>query len=147
MQLRELFNKPAPWEWSEQNPARWQAQFNVNNVPYTVNIDRLIYDDDDEDDEYGAIWNVVFFDESNGGVQFDITGKLGSYSIDVFSTVLRILLAFKKEHLTSSLRFTAKEPSRQKLYDRIVSMLQKMGLKSEIDSWNSRNGKKVYVVR
>lgn len=145
MQLRELFDKPVPWKWIEQDPDRWEAQFNVNNIPYNVVMNQLTSRDEDEDEgyDYSPVWNVVFFDGENG-VQFDITGKAGSQSIDVFSTVLHILVAFKKEHRTASLRFSAKEPSRQKLYHRIVTMIKKIGYHVEIDNWD---GNQIYLVR
>ena len=90
------------------------------------------------------VWNVEFKDMF-GYDQYGITGKLGAQANLVFSTVIAILTEFKNINKECTLTFTADEPSRQKLYNRILGMLQQKGY--QVKRSESPSGKMGYLVR
>lgn len=143
MQLRELFNRPVPWEWDYQNDGSWGADFTVNQVNYDIRIEVVEeYNDETGNFEQNGDWRVEF-GESGSYDAYGITGKQKQQAVLVFSTVIDILTQFKKAHPDAALMFTADEPSRQKLYSRIVASMQKLGYKVSSEPYH--NGLKYYV--
>lgn len=120
MLLSEVFNMPYPWKVTEQDVDYFQAEFDVkeDNVKYAVDIS--------ESNLNVHEWNVEFsrIEMGNPHPEFDTTGTGDQQRI--FATVIDIVKAFMKlpdidpVHM---LYFTAKEPSRMKLYQRLARTL------------------------
>lgn len=145
MNLRELFDRPAEWYWEVKEQDHMEARFTVNNVDYVVLMgNELIYDKETDQWEDMGVWEVEFQDPTLDDPH-SISGKLGSLSSIVFATVISILIKFKTDNPTLTLKFTAKEASRQKLYNRILGILQQKGYK--VHAAKSPTGKMSYLVK
>lgn len=139
--LTELFNNPVPWEWDRNDNDWWDASFVINNVEYELTLKKknILNPQTNELEDFG-LWVVEFEDPDAG---YGITNKQGSKASVVFSTVIDILSNFKKSHPNDTLSFKAIEPTRQKLYNRIVSTFKKSG--HEVDSKPSKYGMNYFV--
>lgn len=135
--LNELFNKPV--SYIEKNN---DFVFNIDDVEYTVVID---IDDEDE-----SIIQVSFYikDKTQGFDKTSISFS-GGNEIKVFSTVLQIIKDYlKNDKSITGIAFTSdiKEPSRVKLYDRMVKSVAKpLGYNLEA-SYNTSYSK-IYILR
>lgn len=69
-----------------------------------------------EDEGQGA--EITFRNKDAAGNQFKITGTGGAH--EVFSAVVPAVVAYAQRNDSDFLTFTAHEPSRQRLYDRLV---------------------------
>lgn len=131
--ILELFNKPEPWSWTQKTEDRWVGKFVINKIPYILVLDKDT-----------NLWHLEFYDDSKEWEQrYSITGTQKEQSIMVFSTVIDIIKNFKNAHPEESIKFTADEPSRKKLYDRLVVAANRLGLSAEIDE---RGSTKSYVI-
>lgn len=110
MRIQELFTQPFAWKWTDQSGGLQKAEFSTGKIQYTVNF-YLFEEDIDE-------WLVEF---DAGPSAFGITGT--GDSAQVFATVIDIIKKFKQTHPKSRLKFSASEPSRQKLYLSLVKRL------------------------
>ena len=63
----------------------------------------------------------------------------------VFATVIDIVKDFKRHYPKEIIKFTAKEGSRQKLYNHIVAMLQREGMQTK--TARSPSGSMGYLVK
>ena len=119
MILRELFDKPAKWI-EVDNDMGFAYQFQTKDGKgYEVTLD--------VDDDF--VYEVIFADEAGN---IDLTGA--GNAAEVLGTVIAILRAHVKEHNMPDLSFSAeaKEPSRVKLYTRLVNKLSgEMGYEVE----------------
>ena len=131
--LTELFDRPVPWKWTYQAADQYEASFSLNNVDYAVHII-----------ETGRqYWEVTFRDKDRAD-PYGITGKQKQQSMLIFSTVIDILKQFKQANPGVTFTFSAEEPNRQKLYNRIVSSMKKLGYDVGIDDWGDES---LYYVR
>lgn len=115
MIILEILSQPLPWKWVHRDPDSFIANFYVNNFEYLVSGNR-----------HRNSWVVEFANMStdkygNAESRTDITGTRNE--IPVFATVLDILRRFRDSYYPEVIKFSAKEPSRQKLYTRIISKL------------------------
>lgn len=138
MLIQELFTQPFKWIWVDQESQYYTALFSTGKFQYEVNFE--LYD------EAMNTWNLEFNidpesirDRIVPGGAFGIT-KTGD-AAQVFATVIKIIKNFKKINPDSTLRFTAEEPSRQKLY---LSLVKK--LSSGRYDVTHETGKTVYTV-
>jgi len=113
--LTELFNPGKKWKWSFTGSEEAVAVFHVGEVPYVFHA-------------YGidGIWEVEF---KRHGSKLDRSQKFGltgtGNSAEVMSTIVDIMREFlaKYKDKIETLRFSAKEGSRQGLYARMVKRL------------------------
>lgn len=118
--LNEVFGAPVPWEWEYHQPQQHEAQFVINGMHFNV----ILHHSDN------FTWNFMF--SRTDLPRYDRTkdkyGILGTgEQFKVFSTVIAILKDFLKlvplqdrDHIW----FSAAEPSRRKLYDRMITLVQ-----------------------
>lgn len=138
MLIQELFTQPFKWEWVYQESHYYTARFSTGKFRYEVNFE--LYD------EAMNTWNIEFnidpvavAGKNIPGRQFGIT-KTGD-AAQVFATVIEIIKNFKKVNPDTTLRFTAEEPSRQKLY---LSLVKKLSPSRYDVTYES--GKTVYTI-
>jgi hypothetical protein len=107
--IDELMNQPFNWEWRKKTSHGWIATFESNKDRFEVVIS-----------VFGGITDIMFMSRQSG---LDISGNGESFQI--FATVIEIARDFVKLNDTQTIRFTAKEASRTKLYQRFANMTAK----------------------
>lgn len=142
--ITELLDKPANWSWHIQTNDHAVAHFEVNNINMEVVFLLIPIYDEHGELRFMDVWDVEFKDPEEDN-PYGITGKFGSESKTVFATVIDILRNFKQQHKDATLKFTAEEPNRQKLYNRFMRILKQQGFKTK--SAQSSDGKMGYLVR
>ena len=110
MYLREIMDKPLPYEWTSKSGGLQTVKFEVGDIDYWVNF----YIDYDQ--LVDAKTALIEFVSSEG--QFNITGS--GNAVKVFSTVFAVIKDFVQRNKMDYLRFAAKEPSRRKLYKHFI---------------------------
>jgi len=111
MKLLEVLNKPAEWKWFLKAPREWKALFTIDDNKY-------VFKAETSDMER---WQITFEIRGAGGKPHDIS-KTGN-EFKVFATVAEILNEYLKKVKPDNFWFTAKEPSRAKLYDRFAKLI------------------------
>ena len=111
MKLLEVLNKPAEWKWFLKAPREWKALFTIDDNKY-------VFKAETSDMER---WQITFEIRGAGGKPHDIS-KTGN-EFKVFATVAEILNEYLKKVKPDIFWFTAKEPSRAKLYDRFAKLI------------------------
>ena len=111
MKLTEILNKPAEWKWFLKAPREWKALFTIDDNKY-------VFKAETSDMER---WQITFEIRGAGGKPHDIS-KTGN-EFKVFATVAEILNEYLKKVEPDNFWFTAKEPSRAKLYDRFAKLI------------------------
>ena len=111
MKLLEVLNKPAEWKWFLKAPREWKALFTIDDNKY-------VFKAETSDMER---WQITFEIRGAGGKPHDIS-KTGN-EFKVFATVAEILNEYLKKVKPDVFWFTAKEPSRAKLYDRFAKLI------------------------
>jgi len=106
--INELFDTKVDIKIKEQNLSANTYIFIVNDIEYEFNANN----------EKGA-WQIEFGQDKGTG----ITGE--GNAIQVFGAVAKCLNIFIKKYKPREFWFTAKEPSRKKLYHRMAKMLIK----------------------
>jgi len=126
MRIDELFDKPAAIKW-QTDPNTAYAHFEANGKKYTAKA----YLSDDL-----TSMNFEFFNESaQSKSSSGITGTGDQHT--VFATIVEVLRTLIKVYPIENISFTAKEPSRQKLYKTMVrKLLPDWKVTEKIDSWN-----------
>lgn len=118
--ITELFEPKAPtWEWMFRGSEEATADFQVGEIPYRFHA----YSNGEND------WEVEFkvrtYDRSTTArkTRFGLTGT--GNSAEVMSTVVDIMREFLEMYRgkIDTIGFTAEEPSRQKLYMRMMKRL------------------------
>ena len=135
--LNELFDKSVTY--TERNN---DFIFNINGIEY-----RVVIDIDDEDE---TIMQVSFYiKDKDLGFEKATISFSGGNELKVFSTVLQIIKDYLKDNTgITGIAFTAdiKEPSRIKLYDRMIKNIGKpLGYNLE-DSYLTSYSK-IYILR
>lgn len=115
MRITELFQPGKSWDWEFRGSEEAVATFSVKGVNYTFHA-------------YGTdgVWEVEFHLRGGGGSHGEKFGISGTgNSAEVFGTVVDIMREFLNQYkdLISSLRFSAKEDSRQSLYAKMAQRL------------------------
>ena len=111
MKLLEVLNKPAEWKWFKTSSREWKALFTIDDNKY-------VFQAETSDMER---WQITFEIRGAGGKPHDIS-KTGN-EFKVFATVAEILNEYLKKVKPDIFWFTAKEPSRAKLYDRFAKLI------------------------
>ena len=131
MKLLEVLNKPAEWKWFKTSSRQWTALFIIDNNKY-------VFQAETSDMES---WQITFEIRGTGGKPHDIS-KTGN-EFKVFATVAEILNEYLKKVEPEIFWFTAKEPSRAKLYDRFAKLIVRKHRKYKAVS-SVNNNKKFY---
>lgn len=113
--ITELFQPGKNWEWSFRGSEEAVAVFHIDKIPYMFHA-------------YGTdgVWEVEFKNAERGlsrSSKFGLTGT--GNSAQVMSTVVDIMRAFLDHYRDQieTLRFSAKEDSRQSLYAKMAKRL------------------------
>jgi hypothetical protein len=109
MFITELFDKPVQLKNEEYDQDEVSVEFDVEGVPYKFYA-HTAYNNP-------TAWEIEF--SARGTTKIINTGN----EIKVFSTVVQIMQNMLKLYNIETLYFTAEEPSRQKLYNRLVDRL------------------------
>ena len=136
MKLREVFAKPkGKIKWKTKTAKKWNGEFSIGDRKFvfiaikgTVD-DSELYPHEDEVDKKEA-WSVGFVQDATrkGKARIDITGE--GKPIEVFNKTLAAMKEFVKGSNPKYIYFSAKEPSRMKLYNLMVKKLASgMGFK------------------
>jgi len=131
MKLLEVLNKPAEWKWFKTSSREWKALFTIDDNKY-------VFQAETSDMER---WQITFEIRGAGGKPHDIS-KTGN-EFKVFATVAEILNEYLKKVKPDNFWFTAKEPSRAKLYDRFAKLIVRKHSKYKAVS-SVNNNKKFY---
>ena len=131
MKLLEVLNKPAEWKWFKTSSREWKALFTIDDNKY-------VFKAETSDMER---WQITFEIRGAGGKPHDIS-KTGN-EFKVFATVAEILNEYLKKVKPDIFWFTAKEPSRAKLYDRFAKLIVRKHQKYKAVS-SVNNNKKFY---
>ena len=131
MKLLEVLNKPAKWKWFKTNWREWIALFIIEDNKYVFKAET------DDMERY----QITFEIRGTGGKPHDIS-KTGS-EFKVFATVAEILNEYLKKVEPDVFWFSAKEPSRAKLYDRFAKLIVRKHPKYKAVS-NVKSNQKFY---
>ncbi len=120
MYINEVFDKMHKWSWSETKPDRWHAKFpTATGETIEVSFYR-------EDNFVGDVWDIIFTRDDSES----ITGQ--GDALAIFATVRDIVMDFDRKVKSEFYKFGAKEPTRIRLYDRMLPILAKeLGMKHE----------------
>ncbi len=142
MLLTEILSTPVPWKWTFTDREHAEAKFVVGDVPYTMifNYGERGWSMSLANDKTRK--RVMGFDKGSpeAGATYGVTGS-GSASV-VMATATEIVRAFREKHPGAPITFSAVEPSRQKLYAR---MLQRAGV--EHTQFDAGKGAKFYQIK
>ena len=129
MKLTEVFTKPkGKLKWKTKSAKKWVGYFGVGTREFKFEalkgeVDPSgLYPFEDKVDAKET-WSVVFAQDATGkgSARTDITGK--GKPIEVFNGALAAMKEFVKGAKPKYIYFSAKEPSRMKLYNLMVKKL------------------------
>lgn len=124
MLLMELFDKPLPYKKIDSSSFKDSYNFETSNG-FKINVNVFKIDNFKQagvDLDDGGIG----FDFQNTNVSGDQEGITGTGDeFEVFSTVLDIIKRALVEHNPTLVAFGAHEGSRQKLYQRMINIMQR----------------------
>jgi len=161
MRLFELFNKKAEWDWTRMNDVGGEAMIHTDDQNYSVMIG-----EDDADYLVAALKNLHRevpkwlnmlardYEQNLVNIQFELEddpnekGK-NTFGITntgneflVFATVIDIMKDYENNFNVDWWTFTATEPSRRKLYDRLATRFS-----GQVFTLDDMDGDKIYVVK
>tara|TARA_R110000868_G_scaffold143263_3_gene361209 strand:+ start:430 stop:873 length:444 start_codon:yes stop_codon:yes gene_type:complete len=111
--LCEALDTPFPFHWTRREDDNWQATFTLSDgTPYVCSIVEWSYG-----------WEVTFRRASLTRDITDYWAVVGGTKQEfrIFATVVACVKDFLKVVRPYEVRFSAKEPSRQRLYRRLMS--------------------------
>jgi len=129
MKLTEIFAKPkGKIEWKTKSAKKWNGEFSVGDRKFVFialkgAVDESeLYPFEDKVDKKET-WSVGFVQDATGkgSARTDITGE--GKPIEVFNKALVAMKEFVKGAKPKYIYFSAKEPSRMKLYNLMVKKL------------------------
>jgi len=130
MKLAEVFTKPkGKIKWKRKNTFKWDGVFSVGSREFRFMAligavdDSELYPYEDKVDKEET-WNVSFHQSKIGGKPATDPGITGAGKpIEVFNGALAAMKEFVKGAKPKYIYFSAKEPSRMKLYNLMVKNL------------------------
>lgn len=129
MKLTEVLNSVKQYEW-DGDPAdsadAGQATFQVNGKEYMVLFTFFEGDENNQEDSLPDRYDIEFGlypdkDDHTNLMNYGISGTGNQF--EVFSTVVAICIEWFRYHPTNCITMSAKEPSRKKLYNRLLRQL------------------------
>ena len=125
--INEKLDLNLPIKVVANNKYTWQAQWEVDGVLFQFAADLDDEPDFNYPDDLPESWGVVFFNMSEptrfGVGNSKLTGSMGGKSLKVFSGVASAFKKFISAKKPEEFFFTAEEPSRIRLYNRISKMI------------------------
>lgn len=118
MKLNEILNKPYDMRVKSSDHLNWAATFRTDD-----NIDYVIYIENNYSE-----WEVIFKINSITALRMDKSpiGILNTGdAFRIFATVLNFIQKFIEKIKPTRIVFSAKEPSRKKLYSALVKKFSK----------------------
>ena len=118
MKLHEVFNKTVPIKWQKKKwDKSWSGTFKVGDIVYDLEI---IFEEAER--EYLIMFTAGI--EAKNKVKSSSTKitKTGNEFV-VFATVIKGIEQFIKVEQPAAFYFSASEPSRRKLYDRMAKII------------------------
>ena len=130
MKLTEVFTKPkGKIKWNRKSAFKWDGVFSVGSREFRFMAligavdDSELYPYEDKVDKEET-WNVSFHQSKIGGKPATDPGITGAGKpIEVFNGALAAMKEFVKGTKPKYIYFSAKEPSRMKLYNLMVKKL------------------------
>ena len=130
MKLAEVFTKPkGKIKWKTKSATRWDGVFSVDDREFRFMAligaidDSELHPYEDKVDKKET-WNVSFHQSKVGGKRATDTGITGAGKpIEVFNGALAAIKEFVKGAKPKYIYFSAKEPSRMKLYNLMIKKL------------------------
>ena len=130
MKLTEVFTKPkGKIKWKTKSAKKWNGEFSVDAREFQFMAligavdDSELYPYEDKVDKKET-WNVSFHQSKVGGKPATDPGITGAGKpIEVFNGALAAMKEFVKGTKPKYIYFSAKEPSRMKLYNLMVKKL------------------------
>ena len=130
MKLAEVFTKPkGKIKWKRKSATKWDGVFSVDEREFRFMAligaidDSELHPYEDKVDKKET-WNVSFHQSKVGGKRATDTGITGAGKpIEVFNGALAAIKEFVKGAKPKYIYFSAKEPSRMKLYNLMVKKL------------------------
>lgn len=127
MKLKEIFDKPARVQWYK-GTHELEGRFQIDNEEYAIEIEesRGIYKPGKGGD---GVWKIAFYKKTHSpqGYKWDYEKTGSGNEIQVFSTVVNAIIdwATSKQYgdRIKEVHFTAKEPSRQKMYNTLAKKM------------------------
>lgn len=121
--LIEKLDLNVPVKVTVNNKILWQATWEINGVKF-----RFVADSEDEfGDDVFPEWSITFWNMSTPSIfssgSADLTGDMGASSLKVFSGVASAFKKFIRAKKPQHFFFTAEEPSRVRLYNRLAKMI------------------------
>jgi len=115
MLLSEVFEGSLKWEVVTQRRDYFVTKFKVGNITYLMRCQSYNADNTD--------WEVEFLVGTGAShkEKYGITGT--GNSVQVFNIVVNIMTRFIKDYNPLHMTFSAEEPSRKKLYLRMIATL------------------------
>jgi len=135
MYLTELFTRPVQYEFTKDKPDSVRASFVIEDLVYRVYMDldpdaAAVFELGGPTETFSDMWDITFSVsslDSHGGYGEEDTITDTGNAIAVFSTVIDIVQETVAHHNIQNLYFTAHEPSRIKLYNRMAKQFTKNG--------------------
>lgn len=123
--VNESLTSPAPYTWVKSTPQIHIAEFEVGGTTFMVwfsKSERAWHMNFRPKKRFTDKISAFLPDEKLWNAYFGVTGS--GMAFPVMSTVMSIVLEFLKSHKPKILAFTAKEASREKLYQAILNRHQ-----------------------
>lgn len=139
MKLQELFNTNIPVHWQKADyvnrkrniDVAWYGTFDIQDNSYGINI--TLIDD---------LMRISF---ESYDTEYEATGY--GVEFQVFSVVVKAVVEFVKKYNPSSITFTAKGRSRQKLYEKMIKAIGlKLGYKLD-DKQSAQNSVQYFLFK
>ena len=136
MKVYEVMDSAVEWKWDEVDTNGGIATFYIDRNFYVVTIEEPVEN----------VYHIQFALDSVDGKSSSIDDRHGisdtGNQLLVFGTVKEIIVYFLKHEASEDalgIFFSAKEPSRQKLYSRFLKMAQKLGLQSTAEEQGKKD--------
>jgi len=131
--MTEKFNLNYPVKDISDNNDMWDGSFEVGSTLYSFMANEYFTHEVFEKEDFpylnqrGWVWEIEFAAfTGNMDSPWDISGKMGGRAQQVFSGVGTLLKKFIKARKPSAFYFSAKEPSRVKLYNHLSKLISKI---------------------
>lgn len=135
MLLNEVLDNPLKWERTQSGGTSYIADFDIGDINYELEAHETDGGIDDPD------YYTIEFTANIGNKATQEITKTGN-SLQVFATITAMIKEFIKLNNPAAILFTAKEPSRAKLYDRLAKLFVSAGFNLDMD--DSGNNSKQY---
>ena len=128
MKLIEVFTKPkGKIKWRKRGSGGWAGTFEIDDREFEFTAFKgvdasLVYPLTDKEINKRQTWEVVFY-QTRPKIDDEITG--GGKPVEVFNKALVAFKEFVKGAKPKYIAFTAKEPSRMKLYNIMAKKLSR----------------------